>query len=479
MSLGSPSNCIPSWQEVLKPLLVALLILIPCTLTRSGDYSKSPDATHAMEMQITDAPYGHILSNVNVWSPDSQWIVYDTRSDPFGDVFDGQTIEVVNVQSREIRCLYRASHGAHCGIATFSSVENKVVFVLGPENPTSDWQYAPWHRRGMMVDMDAKNRLMALDACDIVPPFTPGALRGGSHLHVFSGDGRWVVFTYEDHVLATAGPSGRPRDINQRNIAVSAPFGPVKVANDHPRNHDGSAFSVLVTRTVNHPRPGSDEISRAFEEGWIGNNGYVKSDGSRQHRAVAFQGNVTTLRGETISEVFVADIPDDVTVAGEEPLEGTATTRPAPPRGTYQRRTTFTADRKYPGLQGPRHWLHSSPDGSQIGFLMRDDEGIVQIWTVSPNGGQPRQVTRNGFDVASAFSWSPDGNSIAYIADNSVFVTEVETGHTTRQTARSADSAAPRPQACVFSPDGARIAYVRPVEQDGKVWNQIFVVSCR
>jgi hypothetical protein len=31
-----------------------------------------------------------------VWSPDSRWIVYDTRSDPAGAVFDGETIEAVS-----------------------------------------------------------------------------------------------------------------------------------------------------------------------------------------------------------------------------------------------------------------------------------------------------------------------------------------------------------------------------------------------
>jgi hypothetical protein len=27
------------------------------------------------ERQLTYAPYGHVLTNVNVWSPDSRWIV--------------------------------------------------------------------------------------------------------------------------------------------------------------------------------------------------------------------------------------------------------------------------------------------------------------------------------------------------------------------------------------------------------------------
>src|SRR5262249_27180362 len=160
--------------------------------------------------------------------------------------------------------------------------------------------------------------------------------------------------------------------------------------------------------------------------------GYVKRDRKLQHRALAFQGHVVTKDGETIAEAFIVDIPDDVTVPGEKPLEGTATTRPAPPRGAQQRRLTFTAGRKFPGLQGPRHWLRSSPDGERVALLMRDEGGVVQLWTVSPKGGEPRQVSHNEFDVASAFTWSPGGKFIAYVADNSVFVTEVMSGQSFR-----------------------------------------------
>jgi Tol biopolymer transport system component len=238
-------------------------------------------------------------------------------------------------------------------------------------------------------------------------------------------------------------------------------------------------FSVLVSRTVNEPRPGSDEISRAFEDAWVGTRGYVQPDGTRQHRAIAFQGHVRTRSGATISEVFIVDLPDDLTVPGNAPLEGTETTRPNPPRGVEQRRLTFTENRKYPGLQGPRHWLRSSPDGSRIAFLMRDESGIVQIWSISPGGGEPQQLTRNTFDVASAVSWNPDGRSIAYVADNSVFVSDAETGDATRLTIRADDGSAPRPEACVFSPDGKRIAYVRPIENNGRTHNQIFVVEYR
>ncbi len=431
------------------------------------------------ELQITNRRQGHILTNINVWSPDSKWIVYDTRSDPAGEKFDASTIEMVNVESREGRDIYRSQNGAHCGVATFSTTKNCVAFILGPEHPTSDWQYSPWHRQGVLVEVEKPGVAVPLDARNITPPFTPGALRGGTHVHVFHPSGDLLSFTYEDHVLASrrAEPSSADVQLSQRNVGVSVLAHPVHVPHDHPRNHDGAAFSVLATQTVNHPRPGSDEISRACEEGWVGSSGYLRPDGSRQCLAIAFHGTVISAKGDPFVEVFLVDLPDDLTRAGDRTLEGTATTSPAPPRGTQQRRLTYTENRKYPGLQGVRHWLRSSPDGSQIAFLMRDDNGVIQIWVISPNGGEPRQVTVGDFDVASAFSWSPSGDRIAYVADNSVFTTDIASGETVRRTERSDSSSAPRPEACVFSPDGSRIAYVRRVASGAGDFNQIFVVT--
>jgi hypothetical protein len=265
-------------------------------------------------------------------------------------------------------------------------------------------------------------------------------------------------------------------DANQRNIGVSVPLGPVRVKRDHPRNHDGSHFSVLVTRTVNDPRPGSDEISRACEEAWVGATGYVRADGTRQRRALAFQGTVVTEHGQSIAEVFLVDLPDDLTQPGDGPLAGTPLRRPFPPRGVTQRRLTFTHNLKYPGLHGPRHWLKSSPNGSRIAFLMKDDAGIVQLWTISPSGGEPEQLTHNPQDIASAFTWSPDGRTIAHVLDSSVCISDAVTGQTRRLTERQPASAAPRPEACVYSPDGQKIAYVRPAIGGGSNYNQIFTV---
>jgi len=266
----------------------------------------------AQERQVTSAAHGHLLTNVNVWSPDSRWIVYDVRARD--SVFDGTRIEQVNVETGEIQRLYEAKHGAACGVATYHPREWKVVFIHGPEHPSPEWSYGASRRRGAIVDVRLPGEARPLDAMNYAPPFTPGALRGGSHVHVFSPDGQQVSFTYEDEVLARleAAGQGSDRDLNQRNIGVSVPApgeGGVRVARTHPRNHDGDYFSVVVTRTVSAPRPGSDEISRAYEEGWV--------MGGDRRRAIAFLGDVVAPNGRAHAEVFIVDLPRNLTVPSQ------------------------------------------------------------------------------------------------------------------------------------------------------------------
>jgi Tol biopolymer transport system component len=107
---------------------------------------------------------------------------------------------------------------------------------------------------------------------------------------------------------------------------------------------------------------------------------------------------------------------------------------------------------------------------------MKDDAGIVQLWVVSPNGGPLRQVTRNPWNIASTFTWSPDGRQLAHVMDNSVCATDIASGKTHRLTRRTDDATAPLAEACVFSPDGRRLAYLRPVAESGRLSNQIFTL---
>ena len=373
------------------------------------------------EQQVTHSPGGRILTNTNVWSPDSEWLVYDTRSDRDGSVFDGNFIERVRVKTGEVQRLFEAKNGAHVGVVTHHPSENKIVFIHGPENPTIDWSYGISHRQGVIVNTDTLASL-PLDARDLTAPGTPGALRGGSHVHVWHPKGDWLSYTYND-ALENSGV---------REVGVCFPKS-VSVPKTHPRNHDGTHFSFLATKSTPNPKPGTDELRRAFEEGWVGSS-----------RTLAFLGELEDGR----IEVFLA--------------EGLEMQRP------IQRRLTHT---KNGVALSPRHWVRSSPDGSQLAFLMADDIGTLQLWLVSPTTGALQQLTRNKFPIASAFTWHPDSSCIAAIADGSVVTIDAETGKTHRLTKKTND--APLALACVFSPDGKQVAFLR--HRNGS--NQICVTA--
>ncbi|CAI0921273.1 translocation protein TolB [Serratia entomophila] len=421
------------------------------------------------ETQLTFDPRGHQLTNINVWTPDSQWLAYDVR--PSGASFTGLSIERVNVASGEVEVVYRAQHGAHVGVVTVSpDAPARYVFIHGPEHPDSAWHYDFHHRRGVIVSEPDRELAITLDALDITAPYTPGALRGGSHVHVFSPDGSRLSFTYNDHVMHERDPA-----LDLRNVGIAVPLQGVNPPKQHPREYDGSHYCVLVSETTPQPQPGSDQITRAYEEGWIGGNGYLKPDGQRQRWALAFIGDTLSAAGEKLPEVFIVDLPHhdaDYAKAGGRPIQGTEHGLPAPPLGVRQRRLTFTGGRRYPGVAtAPRHWLRSSPDGSQIAFLMKDDNGVVQLWTVSPNGGEPRQVTRSEHGVQSAFSWHPQGDRVALVSDNSVMLCDIAGGRMRRLTQRSVQP--PSGDAVVFSPDGKKVAFMREVAG----FSQIFVAE--
>jgi hypothetical protein len=132
------------------------------------------------EKQITRGPGGRILTNTGVWSPDGEWLAYDTRGDAAGDGFNGLTIEAVNVRTGEVRELYRAKNGAYCGVVTFHPRENK-VFILGPKTRHLTGNTDLSSPRAIVAADIGEGRppsarpVSNLDACNITPPFTAGA----------------------------------------------------------------------------------------------------------------------------------------------------------------------------------------------------------------------------------------------------------------------------------------------------------------
>ncbi len=313
-----------------------------------------------------------------------------------------------------------------------------------------------------------------MDSRDITYPFTPGALRGGTHRHEWSRDGKWGGITYNDAIMKKLEDSASIK-WNLRTIAVSNQKHKVLLQNDNPdETVIGNWYSAVVVRVVPNPPPGSDDISNAASDSWVGTSGYKKQDGTLQI-ARAFMGKVMSKDGKPVDELFVVDIPDSINVPGEwGPLEGSPLSFPKPPKVTVQRRLTHTADSQFQGCGGV---ARSSPDGSKIAYLARDKNGVQQIFAISPLGGEPAQVTYHKSGVLSCARWSRSNASIVYIWDNSIVVCEISDQpfdkRFKRLTAKSKDEVSN----VVWSNDGKTIGFNRSVPVGGKdAKKQVFIV---
>ncbi|QMW04715.1 DUF3748 domain-containing protein [Spirosoma foliorum] len=450
--------------------------LIPGWLAFLGLWLTGEQPTMPIETQLTFEAKGHTINNNQAFSPDDRWIVYDTRNIDTG-LGQNSSVELVDVNTKEIRQLYQTTnqtqYGPGAGAVAFSPKESKVVFLHGLRNADARHPYSMSRRTGVLVAVDQPQKPHFLDGRCLNAPFVQGALRGGTHAHQWSADGQRISFTYNDEVMERLSQTN-PAVKDLRTVGILTPSHSVKVHDSNDADcFDGEWFATVIARVTEQPRQGSDEIEKAFDETWIGTNGYRKDDGSWQKRAIAFQGNVRNQENQLVTEVFVVDLPEDLTQANPgQPLEGTATTRPNPPAGVTQHRITFTKH----GIEGPRHWLRTLPDGSLIGFLAKDDAGLVQLFGVSPNGGPIRQLTHQPFAIQTTFNFSPDGKKIAYAADNSIFVSDVATGEFRRLTPRSTDEQRPV-NGVVWSNKGDRIAYNRYVSTDTGRYVQLFQLT--
>jgi hypothetical protein len=441
-------------------------------------FSMSAFQTETEEKQIThDLTYNHDLDNNDNFSPDGVWLVYDTRTED-GGIAASARIEKVHVKTGEIKVVYEIKNnetwGPGAGAVSYSPKEHSVVFIHGLEHSTRENPYQQWRRTGVMVEDANPGIPVFIDARDVVFPFTPGALRGGTHRHEWSGDGKWIGFTYNDAILkALEDATGLKK--NLRTIGVSKKIKPVSV-DKHAENISGEWFSALVVRVVPEPKPGSEEISHAAGDSWVGTKGYRRNDGSMQI-ARAFLGTVTDKNGRNVPEVFIVDIPDDITRPGElGPLEGTGNDFPMPPQGTVQRRLTFTSDTEHPGCSGI---VRSSPDGNNLAYFAKDKNGIEQVFLISPHGGRPRQISEHQSGVSGNLRWHPNGKQVSYVCNGSIIL--CETGNTAFQNRFQTLTAAtnPSPSNIVWSPDGKTVAFNRLVKEESskRFTLQIFVKS--
>lgn len=449
--------------------------IVPSIISMTLSLSGCEQQEFKEENQIThDFSFNHDLDNNDNFSPDDQWLVYDTRTHQDSISANGK-IEKVHIQTGEKVVLYEipwnTKYGPGVGAVSYSPIENKVAFIHGLLNSSIDAPYEQWRRTGVIIDESNPGTPIFMDARDISFPFTPGALRGGTHRHEWSGDGAWIGFTYNDAAMRKLEDSTGIH-YNLRTIGVSKKGQKVTVdKTDEGENFSGEWFSALVVWVVPNPIPNSDEISRAAGDSWVGKSGYKKPDGHQQ-RARAFIGTVRDGDGKNSDEVFIVDIPEDITISNSKaPIEGTETTLPAPPKGTTQRRLTYTAASPYPGCEGI---VRSSYDGSMLAFLAFDENKVKQIFTVSPHGGKPIQQTFHTTDVQSEVRWHPNKYHICYVWSDAVVYKEIDKNQEVLLTAPSPYP----PSNLVWSHDGHKIAFNRTLTNEkGKTAKHIFVID--
>ena len=426
--------------------------------------------------QLTNQAKNHAMDNNQNFSPDDAWIVYDTRPNE-GGIGENAIIEKINVASGNTKVVYKTNnandYGPGVGAVSYHPTENELVFIHGLPPASKDKPYAMHRRVGRIVN-ESNNSSYWMDSRDIIAPYTAGALRGGTHRHQWSGDGDWLGYTYNDAIMVEL-EEKTGETYNLRTVGVSkrnkkSP----EITSGQGENFQGEWYSVLVVKVVANPKPGSDEISKAYSDWWVGNNGYQKPDGSWQ-RARAFLGDLVTKDGKKLTEVFIVDVPEDLDVEGPEgPLAGTSTAMPMPPAGAITRRVTFTEEEKYPGVTTEfRHWVSSSMDGALLSYLAKDENGIDQVFLISVNGGQPKQVSFHSTPVQSTVRWNPKTREFAYVCDNQVYVNTVDKKGNAGEASAISPKFETKPYAINYSNTGKKIAFNKDVEG----YAQIFVAE--
>jgi Tol biopolymer transport system component len=126
----------------------------------------------------------------------------------------------------------------------------------------------------------------------------------------------------------------------------------------------------------------------------------------------------------------------------------------------------------HPGADMHPSW---SPDGTQIVYEAKGDEGDWDVWVMNADGSASRNLTANEPSHDGNPAWSPDGQRIAFSSnrggDFDIYVINADgSGDPVRLTRAGGNDFHP-----AWSPDGTQIAYRSDSETTGK--HQIFIVS--
>ena len=124
---------------------------------------------------------------------------------------------------------------------------------------------------------------------------------------------------------------------------------------------------------------------------------------------------------------------------------------------------------------GPVSW---SADGSRMAFLGEDSKGRNQVWVVQRDGSNLREISSKFAPRgASSASLSPDGRTVAWVADlrerTPIVLTELAGGESRNLTPESqAGYETPR-----WSPDGSQLVFASTRDDPLNARNDIFVMA--
>lgn len=388
--------------------------------------------------QITHGAYGHFLNHRQVFSPDGNRVYFDTRNaDP--DIISTDRIESIDWRHGELRIEAEVEHptpyGPGIGAVICHPQLQLLLCIHGLRNCDASRPYSTTRRFGGWVDASPEARLglrpgtiRTAESRSVDVPCFRGSLRGGTHAHSWSRDGRWISFTYNDHLVERDHRRGLgPPDL--RTVGVMRWDEDLRTASAQQpafesldaENFVGCCWAVVATRVVEHPAWGSDEIDRACEECWVE---------STNMRRLAFLGRVRDTRGRAIDELFLTEFiePTQPVFDQRDSAELDDQGRLLPPEGWRTRRLSHTEDRPFPGVSGPRNWLLSSPDGKWLYCPMRDARGIVQIARVAVDSGAIEWVSDWEHSLTNQITIHPSGRQLGCCVGSEPGVLDVERG---------------------------------------------------
>lgn len=437
--------------------------------------------------QCTFGPYGHFLNHRQAQSYDGKHLVYDTRNaDP--DIPKTRRIEAIDLDNNTVKVLYDTQSdqpfGPGVGAVVADPHHPRVLFIHGLKNCSSQNPYAVGRRFGALCSLyqtpETNPEVLPLESRSLTESVPWGSLRGGSHAHSFSPDGRWISFTYNDAWIAKYKPTLDRRTIGfallpqedtkatqqqTDKLSSSQVFG--KITNStslsswsrqaDAENFQGIAWAALALDPIEPTSEGQSNVEQqqttehrykvarcewAREECWIPNP-----------LRLAFVGRIhqTALR-PSIEEVFIAEFPKDA-LRWPEQLQGCVPTDPstrrlqAPP-GIQIRRLTYsdsdlvdgnstraigfcpdlvTMDLSHRGIQGPRHWLLASPCGEWIFGLFRDIRECVRLVRICSRTGALRPISKPAFSITHPPALDPSGRMVSLVSGQSLHLLDLVT----------------------------------------------------